>query len=100
MGKLFEKFERLYVEVSIDPHSVFWDLIEECDMDDPLIILMKAEEGDEEAVELTKGFCFHDHSPRLFIVGSSRRKRPPGSLRVPDESRRRKDGRKYTGGWW
>lgn len=59
MAKLFQKFERVYPEVSIDPHSPFWELNAELDENDPLTILMRAEEGDEEAEELTRGFRFH-----------------------------------------
>ena len=57
---LYPLFTRVEVEIPVDPHSGFWYYHQEIDEDDPLTLLIKCEEGDEEALELMR----HQQGPR------------------------------------
>lgn len=48
------------MEVCIDPHSLFWKYRDPVDPNgDPLELLIRAEEGEEGAVELIRNDGFH-----------------------------------------
>jgi hypothetical protein len=52
VARLYPEFTRIVQEISVDPHSGFWYYHQEVDFADPLSILIRCEEGDEEALEL------------------------------------------------
>lgn len=63
MAKLYERFERIEWEISTDPHSLRFQIRATVDpVGDPLDLLMRVEEGDEEAVEIFYG-VFVDRKP-------------------------------------
>jgi len=51
---LYPLFTRIEKEVSVDPHSAFWIYHQEVDYDDPLALMIRCEDGDEEAMELMR----------------------------------------------
>lgn len=60
MAWLYEPFEVIYVEQVVDPQSLFWSYRLEPDpWGNPLDILIAAEEGDEDAMNLTD-FLYHE----------------------------------------
>lgn len=55
MAWLYPIFTRLYDEITVDPHSGFWFYHQDADPDgDPLDLLIRCEEGDEEALLLMR----------------------------------------------
>lgn len=52
--KLYPLFTRAWQEIPVDPHSGFWYFHQGVDEDDPLTLMIKCEEGDEEALELMR----------------------------------------------
>jgi hypothetical protein len=59
MVKLYPPFELVYPEILMDPHSKLAYATQKVDEDsDPLEILLRAEEGDEVAMDITT-FEYH-----------------------------------------